>query len=70
MLCDIVTRTMERERAAPEDPVHPHEMEEMLEAIRRFRRLSAEQKIRATMLNNSATRRILELGARELHRSR
>jgi hypothetical protein len=69
-LCDIVDRTMERERTVPADPAHTHDIEEMLEAIRRFRRLSAEQKIRATMLNNSATRRILELGARELRRSR
>lgn len=40
----------------------------MVEMIRRFRRLTAEQKIRATMMNNRATRRLVELGARELRR--
>jgi hypothetical protein len=40
----------------------------LVELVRRFRRLTPEQKIRATLLNNSATRRLMALGAGKLHR--
>ena len=49
--------------------VEPGPDGEILRAILRFRRLSPSQKIRATLMNNSATRRILRLGAGELRRS-
>lgn len=42
---------------------------DFLESIRRFRKLTAAQKIRATMINNNATRKLIGLGTGKFYRS-